>query len=141
MAGTLVTIIPPSEFTFTSVGATASETIIARALSVVPYREGVLVARIHSKSNTAAGASQALSVVVRAVAPTSDDPTAEFAVTTSDVAVVTFNCNSSTSAPMMAVGAFTAPFSPFVRVLLRAVQGTQNDVFTATVSVDLVLRE
>lgn len=140
MAGTLITVIPKTDFEFTPVGTTASETIIARALNAVPYREGVLVARVHSKSSTTS-AGQTLSVVIRAVAPSVDDPSVDFELTGSDVASVSFNCSATYPCPMMAVGAFVAPFAPQLRVLLRYSQATQNDVFTASISVDLVMRE
>lgn len=139
MAGTLITVIPKTDYTFTPVGTTVSETIIARALNVVPYREGVLIARVHGKSSSVG--TQTLSVIVRQVAPSADDPSAEFVVTGSNIASVSFNCGSATTAPLTAFGSFTAPFAPFVRVLLQTQQGTQNTTFTASVSVDLVLRE
>lgn len=140
MAGILVNVIPKTDFTFTGTGTSAIETTVARALNVVPYREGVLVARVHSKSTTG-GSTQTLSVLVRQVAPSTDDPATDFAATTA-IATASFAIGGGTAGAQAPVfSTFSAPFSPFVRVLLQATQSTTGSVFTCSVSVDLVVRE
>ena len=139
----LITVLPMTDFNFSPVGTTEVETTIARALNVVPYREGVLIARIHKKSSTDSGTSaQTLSVIVRQAAPSADDPSTDFAVTASGIATVSFAISSTSSAALAPeFASFTAPFAPFVRVVMQASQSVADSAMTCSLSVDLVVRE
>lgn len=134
----LITIVPKTDYTLTPVGTTTASTIIARHVNVVPYRELVLVARVHSKSATAV--VQTLSVTVVNTAPSDDDPSTDFASTTA-LAQIDFGMGSTYSAPQVNFASVTAPWGPFVRIILNYRQATQNSTFTGSVSVDLVGRE
>jgi hypothetical protein len=139
--GQLISVLPKTDFTFTPVGSTAVETTIARSINVVPYREGVLIARVHSKSATG-GSTQTVSVVVRQAAPSADDPATDFAITSSGIATISFAIGGGTTAAMApAFASLTAPFSPFVRIVVQASQSTTGSAMTCSLSVDMVVRE
>jgi hypothetical protein len=139
--GQLISILPKTDFTFSPVGTTAMETTIARAINVVPYHKEMLVARVHSKSATG-GSTQTVSVVVTQAAPSADDPGTDFALTSSGIATVSFALGGGSSAALSpAFAALTAPFSPFVRVVVQAQQSTTGSTMTCSLSVDLVVRE
>lgn len=139
MAGSVISILPMTDMTLSSVGTTTASMILARHVNVTPYREGVLIARVHDKSSTSG--NQTMSVTVVQAAPSADDPSTDFAATT-PIATATFTLDDSMVSPSsVQFASLSAPFAPYIRVLMNYSQGTQNATMTASVSVDLVVRE
>lgn len=141
MSGILVNVLSKTDFNFSGVGSTTVETTLARALNAVPYREGVLIVRVHSKSNTGSGTSvQDLFVHVREAAPSSDDPATEFVGNSIASAQPTMNGGTTGAQPPLFVQ-LSSPLPPFLRVVVAPEQSVAGSTFTCSLSVDLVLRE
>jgi hypothetical protein len=138
MAGTLVMLLQKSDLTFTAAGSsTPTEMVLARALDVTPYREGVMLIRAHASHTNASG--QVLVLKAYNTAPTGDDPGYEFTNATV-IATCTLTL-ASVSGALVNFAEISAPFGPYLKFVLMATQTTQNTAFTGTISADVVFRE
>ena len=130
MAGTIVRVTPKQKITFATSSGAVSEILLAREIDVTGSREAQLLVRIH---DTTAVSGTALSVKVRAVGPTGDDPSRDFAAS-ADLA--SQDIANALPAGTFYVANVTANFGSHLRVLLHAtaVAGSVN----VTLSIDLV---
>jgi hypothetical protein len=138
MAGTLIRVLPRTDFVLSPIGTAAAETPLG-SFDTTIFRVVNLIARVHAKSSSG-GAGQTLSVLFRNIAPTPDDLTSEFPGAT--VGTATFSIHAAGTGPMTPqIVACTGAFSYKMRLVLSGVQAVAGTVFTFSLSVDALGQE
>lgn len=136
MAGTLLSVLEMTSYTFTGLGnAAEASQLIAANVDVTRWSQGTLQVRVHS-NGIASGAH--LYVRVRPVLPSPQDPTRKFEGTT-DLAEV--DIVNATVAPSLEMDAFSTPIGSYVNVYVEPKQNATAVALVATISVDLVLKD
>jgi hypothetical protein len=119
-------------FTKRQYSFTADTTVpVVKAVDVSQYTEGALVVRVHEASISAGS----LVVRARTTAPSPEEPSTDFYLTT-DAAVVTFT--SAAAAGDLGRGALSSDFGGFLRIEVHA--DWSSDTIQATLSADLVVK-
>ena len=134
----LVTVIPPTLFNFSYLGAAATETVrLAAAIDVSRFRSAQLIARTHT-NDVASGTGQ-FTIKAYPSAPSPDDPRA-FVSGTAD-GTITIDDGTAEAAPKYYNAAIATINGPYYTIELTATQGAGAAAMAAQISVDLVLRE
>jgi len=133
MAGTILRLLHRTDLNFNSLQGNGSVTVwLKQNIDVSRYREGTLLVRAHSLT---IGVGASLAVALRAVLPTQEDP-AQFFRSTADLISL-----SPVAAPTLLVGVLPANFGGYVSLLIRPTQPPTPVTLTATISVDLSLKD
>lgn len=139
MVGILVKALAKTDFDFSGVGTTPMVYPASDLIPSLGYREGILVARVHSKSTTSI-LSQSLDIVVQGVSRSNEDPSNEFMAHITSLGFPIHGGTSGAQPP--GFSSFSGnPITAAVRVFLSVSQTTPGSLFRCSVSVDLVLRE
>jgi hypothetical protein len=135
MAGTILRLMPRTDFDFGKVQASNSVIVwTSQNIDVSRYREGTMLVRVHALN---IGTTATLVVALRAVQPSQEDP-AQYFRSTTDLAFVVLG---NGTAPQLQVAALPANFGGFVSLQLRASQPAVATTLIATLSVDLSLKD
>ena len=138
MAGSLIRVLPKTDFVVTPVGTTLIEVPLAE-FDATAFPTLNLIARVHAKS-ASSGSTQTLNVLLRNLAPYPQDPAADFAGTT--IATATFTMNGGTTgAQTPQIVACSTPISYRVRLLISYSQTTAATAFAFSLSADALGRE
>lgn len=114
----------------------AMEYVLAKAVDITEFPDATLVVRIHDKS---VPAESSVEVIVKAAAPTCEDPSVNF-VTASSVASVSLSDTSGAPGEVL-LDQVRAGAGGWLQVLVKGNQGgTPPNTFYAELSADLVLR-
>jgi hypothetical protein len=138
MAGTLIRILPKTDFVLSSVGATVVE-LPQSMFDTTIFTTMNIVARIHAKSASGTG-TQTLNVLFKNLAPSIDDIAAEFVGSTVGTASFTIS-GGTTGVQTPQIVACTGALSYKMRLVLSASQTTAGTAFTFSLSVDGLGRE
>jgi hypothetical protein len=141
MPGIVYRALPKTTYDFaaTAVGATTTY-VVAKGIDVSQFREGTLVVRIHSGSQTG-GSGTAASVTVQAFAdaPTAEDPALDFEAAAACATTGAITAFTTTGLTLVNL---TTPFGGSVRVKVSGTQRgtTVATTFLVTISVDIVAK-
>lgn len=136
----MITILDRRSFTFTplkvSVGMPSTmDVILCPAVCVLEYYRVRLEVRVHAISLT--DAAQTLEFLAFGAMPSDEDPSLDFINPTS---FISLPIDSQTQAPRLLSASGSDP-DPYLRILLRATQGSAVVTFSAVLSACLVLRD
>ncbi len=138
--GQLIEVIPKTEYKFDGRASNTQEIILRERIPTVGFASGVLLVRVHSTANIAAGATAKIEVLSQN--ESRFDPGTFFIQgrgAGAEIASVTID--SSTSTPILLQDQFSTPIGPMVRVLLEWTQGEAVAADqTIVIGVDLVGR-
>lgn len=136
MAGTVLRLLPRTDYDFAKVQASNSVVVwTSQNVDVSRYREATLLVRVHT-INIGTGAT--LVVALRTAQPSQEDP-AQYFRASSDLAYVLLN--NGTTAPRLEAAALPSNFGGFVSLQLRASQPGTLTTLNATLSVELSLKD
>lgn len=137
MAGTLISILPMTEFNFSFLNASSNKSIVLHpALDVTGYHYARLIVRVHEIDIATGVGSPNIEIGAFGTAPSSADPR-DFALSSSSLSV-TIN----TQAAGALVSATDSDLYPFLKLYAKGSQGTSNGTrLFAVLSADLLLRE
>lgn len=138
MSGMVHNVISRRQFTFTTVAGSGTLDIpLVRAIDVSEAKAVDVVVRVHAL--TGASATATIAIHSRAISLTSEEPDVDFTNST-ELGTVTLN-NLTPTAPCLALGALTAPYGHMIRMFVRGIQPASAVTLSATLSVDLVVRD
>lgn len=137
MAGTVRNVITRRQFSFTSVAASSTLDVpLVRAIDVSDAKALDVVVRVHALT---VSSTATITIHSRAVSLTSEEPDVDFTNTT-ELGTLTLNTSTPT-APCLVLGSLTAPFGHMIRMFVRGTQPGSTVTLTATLSIDLVVRD
>lgn len=137
MSGTLIRILPRTDFVATNVGTTVIEQPLG-IIDVTQFNAFVFIGRIHAKNT--GGTAQTLNAFLRNAAPTVEDVLSEFPGAT--VATATFVISGGTAgAQAPQIIACTGVLSYKLRLVIAYSQGAAGTPFTFSFSADGLGRE
>ncbi|MFV8751855.1 hypothetical protein ACNOYE_15020 [Nannocystaceae bacterium ST9] len=138
MAGTIIPLFPRRVFTYTSVaGASNVETILIKAIDATQYTSGTLVVRVHT--NTTIGTGATLDVLVKATAPTAEDPVNDFVDATA-LATASVTNTVASNKPALVLATLTAGFPAMLQISIKATQPASAQTIKGELSAELVLK-
>lgn len=136
MSGAIIPIFSRRSFDFDDVAASNKyvEITIAKAIDVSQYTEGTLLVRVHD-NNVASNAQ--IDILVKATAPTSEDPAKDFVGST----VATVTVDENVNAPTLMKASFSADPGQMVTVTVKGWQVSGSAVAcNAVLSAELVVK-
>lgn len=138
MSGMVHNVITRRQFTFTTVAGSATLDVpLVRAIDVSDAKTIDVVVRVHALSGASATAT--IAIHTRAISLTNEEPDVDFTNST-ELGTVTLN-NLTPAAPCLALGSLTGPFGHMIRMFVRGTQPASTVTLTATLSIDLVVRD
>lgn len=139
MAGRIIRILERTDFEYSNLGVSSSTGEISLGdVDVSGSRETTLLIRVHALNLASGSGTPKYSVIVKATAPTTEDPTHVFRDPT---ALVTSVITTGSTVPFLVRAAVPANCGAWISVLLQATQGGSVDTLTATLSIDASLKE
>jgi len=138
MAGNILRVLRKTDFDVSGLGSGLSNTItVARRLDASRWREGVLMARLHS---TAAWPSSAtIQIFALLDAYTDDDPALVWNVPGA-AALITFTQGTDTP-PSDKVASIVAPFGPLIQIQITFANAVGvSGTYKPSLSIDLDLK-
>ncbi len=147
MSGIILTVLPPTTYTFSSLqGASATQFLtLAEHIDVSQFESGILQVRLHAATNT----QDTINVAVLPDGYTPDDPNPGSGSTmgwdaipfAQVIAICNVAIGTSPTVPSFLTAAFTAPFPDLVRIGLLCQRGAGAASTTfVRISVDLALK-
>ncbi|MFO0759846.1 MAG: hypothetical protein U0359_25395 [Byssovorax sp.] len=150
MSGTLISIIPRTDYTLEGPVRVGEEEIvgplivepdegriwISEPIRWVDWSRGVLSLRMHAKGSW--GTSIQVSVAVINTMPSPDEPQTSFLSADEPLAAITLDADST--APALYLDDFSTPIDGYVRVALGWMQGGSSGAANFAISVDLIGR-
>lgn len=138
MAGTVRNIITRRQFTFSTVaGSGQLDVPLIRALDVSDAKAIDVVVRIHAATF---GTGATIDVIAYAISLTSEEPDVDFVFSTA-VGTLTITKAIADAAPTLHLGSLTSPWGHMIKIILRGTQPASPVTLTATLSIDVVLRD
>lgn len=138
MVGTVRNVITRRVFTFTNVGDNDTMDIpLVRGIDVSSAKAIDVVVRIHAATVASGGT---ITIHSRAISLTNEQPDVDFTNST-ELGTLTINNTVATAAPTLLLGTLTAPFGHMIHMFVRGTQPASAVTLTATLSIDLVLRD
>ena len=131
MPGQSHTILSKRLFNFVNGSATF---VVAKAVPVVNWTQGSLLARIHDASFTG---NSKIEVIAKTTAPSAEEPSVDFIAT--GTAVATATIDSGNSAGDVEKASLAADFGAFLQITVVGTLDTGN--CSATISIELVLKD
>lgn len=136
MAGTVHNVITRRQFTFSNVSASNYiEIPLVRAIEVYDAKAIDVVVRVHALT---VSSTATITIRTRAISLTSEEPDVNF---TNSTELGTVTLDTSVTAPALALGSLTAPWGHMIQMFVRGTQPASPVTLTATLSIDLVLRD
>ena len=108
--------------------------VAAKAVPVVNWTQGSLLARVHDASFTG---SSKIEVIAKTTAPSAEEPSVDFIAT--GAAVATATIDSGNTAGDVEKAALGADFGAFLQITIVGTLDTGN--CSATISIDLVVKD
>lgn len=137
MVGTVHNIITRRQFTFTSVtGSNNLDIPLVRAIEVADAKAIDVLVRVHALT---VSSTAAITIHSRAVSLTSEEPDVDFTNST-ELGTVTLNA-STPAAPSLVTASLSGTFGHMLRMFIRGTQPASAVTLTATLSIDLVVRD
>ncbi|MFO0760084.1 MAG: hypothetical protein U0359_26610 [Byssovorax sp.] len=149
MSGTLISIIPRTDYTLEGPATEEEEIVgpliverdegriwISEPIRWVDWSRGVLSLRMHAKGSW--GTSIQVVVAVINVMPSPDEPQTNFMSTDEPLANILLD--STSTAPTLYLADFNTPIDGYVRVALGWIQGGSTGAANFAISVDLIGR-
>lgn len=137
MAGTVHNVITRRQFAFTTVaGSSALDVPLVRAIDVTEAKSIDVVVRVHALT---VSSTATITIHTRAVSLTSEEPDVDFTNTT-ELGTVTLN-TSTPAAPCLVTATLSGTFGHMIRMFVRGTQPGAPVTLTATLSIDLVVRD
>lgn len=138
MSGIVHNIITRRPFTFSSVaGSGQLDVPLIRALDVSDAKAIDVVVRIHAANF---GTGSTIAVIAQAVSLTSEEPNVDF-IFSAAVGTLTITKAIADTAPTLHLGSLTPPWGHMIRIYLKGTQPASPVTLTATLSIDLVVRD
>lgn len=136
MAGTVHNVITRRQFIFSNVSASNYlEIPLVRAIEVSDAKAIDVVVRVHALT---VSSTATITIRTRAVSLTSEEPDVDF---TNSTELGTVTLDTTVTAPALVLGSLTAPWGHMIRMVVRGTQPGAAVTLTATLSIDLVLRD
>lgn len=136
MAGTVHNVITRRQFAFSNVSASNYlEIPLVRAIEVSDAKAIDVVARVHALT---VSSTATITIRTRAISLTSEEPDVNF---TNSTELGTVTLDTSVTAPALVLGSLTAPWGHMIQMFIRGTQPASPVTLTATLSIDLVLRD
>ncbi len=134
----VIDLFPKERLNFQSLQTGSSETVVlVEELDTSCFGDGVLMVRVHANQITG---TSTMTVEVRSVAPSEDDPSTYFVASTATTSVV-IDSTAASAAGKLLLGPFTSGFGSCIRVSVIGSRGGAVDVITADLSAALVSRK
>lgn len=140
MSGTIIRVLPKTDYEYTSLGASASPGIstIARRIDTSKFREAILLVRLHASTSWANGATVFCYWSLDSY--TEEDPGATWANSPANTNLLSF-VQGADAPPAAKSAAIVSPFGPLISIQLKFTQGTVGSIaFKPTISIDLNLK-
>lgn len=137
MSGTIIPILPMTEFNFSFLNGGTSKTIVlAPAIDVINYRHVRLVVRVHEIDIATGVGSPKIEIGGYGTDPSPADPR-DFALSSSDLSVII----NTQSAGALVTASDTDTY-PFLKLYAKGTQGTSNGTrLFAVLSADLIVSD
>lgn len=136
MAGTVHNVITRRQFTFTNVTTSNNlEVPLVRAIDVTDAKAIDVVVRVHALT---VSSSASITIHTRAVSLTSEEPDVDFTNTTE---LGTITLDTTVTAPALKVTSLSGTWGHMIRMFVRGTQPGSAVTLTATLSIDLVVRD
>lgn len=136
MTGTVHTVITRRQFTFTNVsGSNTLDLPLVRAIDVTDAKAIDVVVRVHALTLSS---TATITIRTRPVSLTSEEPDVDFTNTTE---LGTITLDTTVTAPALLVTSLSGTWGHMIRILVRGSQPASTVALTATLSIDLVVRD
>lgn len=136
MSGVVHNVITRRQFVFTNVSANQTLDVpLVRAIDITDAKAIDLVVRVHALT---VSSTASITVRTRAVSLTNDEPDVDFTNTTE---LGTATLDSAVTAPALVTATLSGTFGHMLRVIVRGSQPGSAVTLTATLSIDLVVRD
>lgn len=143
MPGGVIRALPKTKYNFASLIASSGvEVVVAKGLDVSAYREATLLCRMHEKDIGGGAGNWKVEMIVRADAPTTEDPGAEWTPTpAADLATVTID-SSSSAYNSFQLDSVNTPFGGWLKLIIKPTQssGSAETTFQIVLSADLIVK-
>ena len=137
MAGNVHSVITRRQFTFTRVTTSGSLDVpLVRAIDVTDAKSIDLVVRVHALT---VSSTASITVRTRSISLTSEEPDVDFTNST-ELGTITLDA-ATAAAPVLLLTSLSGPFGHMIRILVRGTQAASTVTLTATLSIDLVVRD
>ncbi len=123
MAGTMERLFPKGSQDYSNIGQnqTSGEIPVALSVSIANTKENTVEIRVHALTIAGTGGTPGFQFIVRATAPTNEEPNSVFDDST---ALVTVSATSTSGVPYLLRGTIPANSGGWISVYIKAVQGT-----------------
>lgn len=136
MSGVVHNVITRRQFVFTNVSASQTLDVpLVRAIDVADAKAIDLVVRVHALT---VSSTATITVRTRAVSLTSEEPDVDF---TNLTELGTATLDTTVTAPALVTATLSGTFGHMIRVFVRGSQPGSAVTLTATLSIDLVVRD
>ena len=138
MGGSLRPLVSRRAYDFSNIvtnGQTVA-TVVHRSVDITQADAAELCVRIHEISNDSAG--NVIRVVAKPVGISPQEPDLDFLA--DEVAAVEIGTSGENPAGTLLIDALTSPFGSAIQLSVEGVR-TADDTVTATISVDLLIRD